>query len=103
MAVERLTEHVVHRRVVGQTDDGRRTGLQRLPHGRGPLRLGGETGEESRRTLEERWGAEVYVTSVVGDSALIYPLPVWEAFENNVLALTTEVTAAAQSTTPKIL
>ena len=27
-----------------------------------------------RRLLEERWGPDLYVTSVLGDSALIYPL-----------------------------
>ena len=34
-----------------------------------------------RRILEERYGAELFVTSVSGDSALIYPLPVWEELE----------------------
>lgn len=34
-----------------------------------------------RRDLEERYGAELFVTSVVGDSALVYPLPVWEDIE----------------------
>ena len=35
-----------------------------------------------RRVLEERHGsADLFVTSVVGDSALVYPLPVWEEVE----------------------
>ena len=36
---------------------------------------------EFRRLLAERYGDEVFVTSVVGDSALLYPLPVWEGIE----------------------
>lgn len=34
-----------------------------------------------RRVLEESWGADVFTTSVLGESALIYPLPVWEGVE----------------------
>lgn len=34
-----------------------------------------------RTFMEERWGAEVFATSIHGDSALIYPLPVWEEIE----------------------
>ena len=34
-----------------------------------------------RRLVEERYGLELFVTSVVGDSALVYPLSVWEAIE----------------------
>lgn len=34
-----------------------------------------------RRQLEERYGSEVFVTSVRGDSALLYPLPIWEGIE----------------------
>ncbi|HNU83658.1 MAG TPA: division/cell wall cluster transcriptional repressor MraZ [Thermoanaerobaculia bacterium] len=40
-----------------------------------------------RRTLEERWGSDLFVTSVLGDSALIYPLPVWEEIESRLLAM----------------
>ena len=41
-----------------------------------------------RRVLEERHGsADLFVTSVLGDSALIYPLPVWEELETRLLAL----------------
>jgi MraZ protein len=34
-----------------------------------------------RRILEERYGSELFVTSVTGHSALLYPLPVWEEIE----------------------
>jgi transcriptional regulator MraZ len=34
-----------------------------------------------RRFLEERYGQDLFVTSVQGDSALVYPLPVWEEIE----------------------
>ena len=34
-----------------------------------------------RRLLEDRWGPDLFVTSVQGESALLYPLPVWEEIE----------------------
>lgn len=34
-----------------------------------------------RRFLEERYGPDLFVTSVIGDSALLYPLQVWEEVE----------------------
>lgn len=34
-----------------------------------------------RTFMEAQWGSEVFATSVQGDSALIYPLPVWEEIE----------------------
>ncbi len=34
-----------------------------------------------RRYLEERFGGEFFVTSVTGDRALVYPIPVWEEIE----------------------
>lgn len=34
-----------------------------------------------RTAMEERWGTELFATSIHGDSALIYPLPVWEEIE----------------------
>ena len=40
-----------------------------------------------RRLIEERYGQDLFVTSVVGDSALIYPLPVWELIEQKLIAL----------------
>lgn len=40
-----------------------------------------------RRLIEERYGQDLFVTSVMGDSALIYPLPVWEEIEQKLVAL----------------
>jgi MraZ protein len=40
-----------------------------------------------RRQLEERWGSEVFITSILGDAARIYPLPVWEELEGRLLAM----------------
>lgn len=40
-----------------------------------------------RTYMEERWGPDVFTTSVVGDSALIYPLAEWEAIESRLSAL----------------
>jgi MraZ protein len=40
-----------------------------------------------RRLLEERYGADLFVTSVTGDSALLYPLPVWEEIEQRLAAM----------------
>jgi MraZ protein len=40
-----------------------------------------------RRVLEERYGLDLFVTSVQGDSALLYPLPVWEEIESRLAAM----------------
>lgn len=40
-----------------------------------------------RRHLEERWGPDLFVTSIRGDSATIYPLPVWEEIEDRLAAM----------------
>jgi len=40
-----------------------------------------------RRYLEERYGAEFFVTSVTGEKALVYPLPVWEEIESKLSTL----------------
>jgi MraZ protein len=40
-----------------------------------------------RRVIEERYGAEVFVTSITGEQALVYPLPVWEEIEARLAAL----------------
>lgn len=40
-----------------------------------------------RRVLEDRWGAELFVTSILGDSGLLYPLPVWEEIEARLAAM----------------
>ncbi len=42
---------------------------------------------EFRRLLEERYGLDVFVTSVQGSSALLYPLPVWEELEAKLAAV----------------
>lgn len=34
--------------------------------------------------VEENHGAELYLTSITGDSVLIYPMPVWKALEERV-------------------
>lgn len=40
-----------------------------------------------RRFVDERYGDEMFVTSVLGDSALLYPLPVWEEIESRLAAV----------------
>lgn len=40
-----------------------------------------------RRQLEDRYGTELFITSVLGDSALVYPLPVWEQLEERLLSM----------------
>ena len=40
-----------------------------------------------RRLLEERWGPDLFVTSVQGESALLYPLAVWEEIEQRLSSL----------------
>lgn len=40
-----------------------------------------------RRLFDDRYGRDLYVTSIQGESALIYPLPVWEEIEARLAAL----------------
>ena len=40
-----------------------------------------------RNELEERFGRELFITSVVGDSALVYPLSSWREVEDRLAAL----------------
>ena len=40
-----------------------------------------------RRLLEEKYGKELFITSVQGDSVLAYPLQVWEAIESKLANL----------------
>jgi MraZ protein len=40
-----------------------------------------------RRALEDRFGPEFFITSISGDQALIYPVPVWEEIESRLAAL----------------
>jgi MraZ protein len=34
-----------------------------------------------RSEIESAWGTDFYVTSLTGESALVYPLPVWQEIE----------------------
>jgi MraZ protein len=40
-----------------------------------------------RRLVEEKHGADVYVTSLTGESVRIYPLPEWETIEQRLALL----------------
>lgn len=40
-----------------------------------------------RRRIEEKYGLEVYVTSLIGESVWIYPLPEWENIEQRLAIL----------------
>ncbi len=40
-----------------------------------------------RRVLEERYGRELFITSIVGESVHLYPLEVWEELENRLAGL----------------
>jgi MraZ protein len=40
-----------------------------------------------RRFIEDRYGVDLFVTSILGDSALVYPLPVWEEVEARLQAM----------------
>lgn len=40
-----------------------------------------------RGDIEESWGSDFYVTSLSGESALVYPLPVWQEIEERLAKL----------------
>ena len=40
-----------------------------------------------RAEIESTWGADFYVTSLTGESALVYPLPVWQEIEERLANL----------------
>ena len=40
-----------------------------------------------RRILEDRYGPEVFVTSLLGRSTLLYPLSVWDELERRLAAM----------------
>ena len=42
-----------------------------------------------RAEIELAWGSDFYVTSLTGDSVLIYPLPVWHEIEQKLAKLPT--------------
>lgn len=40
-----------------------------------------------RRGIEDKYGPELFITSVTGEQVLVYPLQVWMAIETRLLAL----------------
>ena len=40
-----------------------------------------------RAHIEESWGSDFYVTSLSGESVLIYPLPIWQEIEDRLAKL----------------
>lgn len=42
---------------------------------------------EFRRFVESNWGNELFITSLNGTEARIYPLPVWQEFEERLRSL----------------
>ena len=42
---------------------------------------------EFRRFIESNWGNELFITSLDGTEARIYPLPVWQDFEERLRSL----------------
>ncbi len=40
-----------------------------------------------RAQIEESWGSDFYVTSLSGESVLIYPLPIWQEIEERLAKL----------------
>ena len=42
---------------------------------------------EFRRILDESFGPNVFITSLLGTSAILYPLDVWEGIEQRLVAL----------------
>jgi len=40
-----------------------------------------------RTFIEESWGSDFYVTSLSGESVLIYPLPIWQEIEERLAKL----------------
>src|SRR5256712_9940186 len=40
-----------------------------------------------RADIDESWGSDFYVTSLSGESVLVYPLPVWQEIEERLAKL----------------
>lgn len=40
-----------------------------------------------RSAIEDSWGSDFYVTSLKGESVLVYPLPVWQEIEEKLAKL----------------
>ena len=37
-----------------------------------------------RKIIEDRYGADCFITSIDGDHALVYPMPVWSEFQSRI-------------------
>jgi MraZ protein len=40
-----------------------------------------------REPIEEIWGTEFFLTSITGSDVLVYPMPVWNVFEEKIATL----------------
>jgi MraZ protein len=40
-----------------------------------------------REPIEEIWGSEFFLTSITGSDVLVYPMPVWNVFEEKIATL----------------
>ena len=40
-----------------------------------------------RVPIEEAWGNEFFLTSITGRDVLVYPMPVWNAFEEKLVSI----------------
>jgi len=40
-----------------------------------------------REPIEEIWGSEFFLTSITGNDVLVYPMPVWNVFEEKIATL----------------
>ena len=40
-----------------------------------------------RAEIEDSWGSDFYVTSLTGESVLVYPLPIWQEIEERLAKL----------------
>ena len=40
-----------------------------------------------RAEIEDSWGGDFYVTSLTGESVLVYPLPIWQEIEEKLAKL----------------
>ena len=42
-----------------------------------------------RKIIEDRYGADCFITSIDGDHALVYPMPVWSEFQSRIAKVPT--------------
>ena len=40
-----------------------------------------------REPIEDIWGSEFFLTSITGSDVLVYPMPVWNVFEEKIATL----------------